>query len=73
MRAAEQKREGRVIDVAYLPGPTKHSAMVEIRLTSGTERIHARLVPTGFLTQEQMDVREGDTVTVTGYWGRSCW
>jgi len=42
--------------------------MVEIRLMVGTEQILARLGPTGFLRQQQMDVREGDTVSVAGYW-----
>ena len=66
--AAEQSREGQVVEVVYLPGATKDTAMVEIRLMVGTEQILARLGPTGFLRQQQMDVREGDTVSVAGYW-----
>jgi hypothetical protein len=68
VRAPEQSREGKVVEVVYLPGSTKDTAMVEIRLMVGTERIQARLGPTGFLKQNQMDVHEGDTVSLTGYW-----
>ena len=42
--------------------------MVEIRLTAGTEPVLARLGPSGFLHRNGLDIREGDTVTVTGYW-----
>jgi ribosomal protein S28E/S33 len=66
--AAEQAREGKVTEVTYLPGATKDAAMVEIRLLAGTEEILARLGPSGYLHQYQMDVREGDTVRVSGYW-----
>ena len=68
MRATVQSHEGKVVEVVYLPGSTKATAMMEIRLMVGTEHIQARLGPTGFLKQNQMDVHEGDTVSVAGYW-----
>ena len=53
---------------ADVPGSTPDTAMVEIRLIAGTDPILARLGPAGFLRQSQMNVGEGDTVIVTGYW-----
>ena len=66
--AASETREGKVVEVIYLPGATKDTAMVEVRLMAGGQPVLARLAPTGFLHQNQADIREGDTVTVTGYW-----
>ncbi len=66
--AAAETREGKVSEVIYLPGPTRDTAMIEVRLMAGTAEVLARLAPTGFLHQNQMDIREGDTVSVTGYW-----
>jgi len=66
--AAVETREGKVAEVVYLPGPTRDTAMVELRILAGTSRVLARLAPAGFLHQNEMDIREGDTVSVTGYW-----
>jgi len=68
MRATEASRSGKVAEVVYLPGSTKDTAMVELRLTAGTERVQVRLGPTGFLRQSEMEVREGEAISVTGYW-----
>ena len=66
--AAGQSREGKVVEVIYLPGATRDSGMVEVRMMAGNQQILARLAPSGFLHQNRMDVREGDTISVTGYW-----
>lgn len=66
--AAEESREGRVVEVIYLQGMTRDTATVEVRLLAGTEKVLARLGPSGFLHQNDMDVKEGDTLGVTGYW-----
>lgn len=66
--AAAETRQGKVSEVIYLPGPTRDTAMVEVRLMAGTGEVLARLAPTGFLHRNQMDIREGDTVSITGYW-----
>jgi len=66
--AAGQSREGKVVEVIYLPGATRDSGMVEVRMMAGNQQILARLAPSGFLHQNQMDIREGDTIGITGYW-----
>jgi len=66
--AVEQSREGKVVEVIYLPGAASDSGMVEARLMAGSQQILVRLAPSGFLHRNQMDIREGDTLTVTGYW-----
>lgn len=67
VRAAEQSLAGKVVEVIYLPGASEDTGMVEARLMAGTQAVTARLGPSGFLHQNQMDIREGDTITVTGY------
>jgi hypothetical protein len=66
--AAEETHEGRVLQVDYLPGATKDTAQVQIHLQAGAELILAKLGPSGFLRQNGVAVREGDTVSLTGYW-----
>jgi hypothetical protein len=53
--------------VIYLPGATPDTAIVELRLLSGTATIPVRLGPAGFLKQNQVNLKEGDAITVTGY------
>jgi hypothetical protein len=62
-----QSREGKVTEVNYLPGASPDTAMVEIRMVSGTGTTPIRLGPAGFLRDNQLTVREGDAVRVTGY------
>jgi hypothetical protein len=62
-----QTYEGKIAEIIYLPGATPDSAMVEIRLLSGTSDTPVRLGPAGFLKQNQLNLKEGDTITVTGY------
>ena len=66
--AAEQSREGKVIEVIYLPGAASDTGMVEVRLMAGSQQVTARLAPSEYLHQNRMDLREGDTISVTGYW-----
>jgi hypothetical protein len=68
IRAGLQSREGKVAEVNYLPGATPETAMVEIRLAAGTEQVLVRLGPAGFLGANQVRLREGDSILVTGYW-----
>jgi hypothetical protein len=42
--------------------------MVELRLAAESEPVLARLAPAGFLRYNQISVREGDSIRVTGYW-----
>lgn len=64
----EETRDGKIVEVNYLPGMTRDTATVEVALMAGTEKVLARLGPSGYLHQNEMDLREGDTVTVAGYW-----
>lgn len=65
--AASEAREGKVVEVIYLPGATEDSGMVEIRLqTAGQARV-VQLAPSGFLKQGGLILREGDTVKIKGY------
>lgn len=66
--ATDASLEGKVIEVVYLPGATQETATVEARLPSDTEEILARLGPIGFLHSKELDLREGDTISVSGYW-----
>ena len=63
-----QSCEGKVIEVICLPGSTPDTGVVEIRLIAGVDPLLARLGTAGFLGQNQMNVREGDMVIVTGCW-----
>lgn len=65
--AGLQSREGKVAEVNYLPGGSPDTAMVEIRVLSGTDTTPIRLGPAGFLRDKQLTLREGDAVRVTGY------
>jgi hypothetical protein len=68
IQADLQSREGKVIEVNYLPGATPDTSMVEIRLAAGTDPILARIGPAGFLRSNQVNLREGDSIRLTGYW-----
>ena len=68
IRAAEDTREGKVSEVIYLPGRTRDAAMVQIKLAAGTDQILIRLGPVGFLSNNDVNVREGDSIRVDGYW-----
>ena len=65
--ANAQTHDGNVAEVNYLPGATPDTAMVELRLLAGTTNILVRLGPAGFLKQNQLSLKEGDAITVTGY------
>jgi hypothetical protein len=41
--------------------------MVELRLANGTTDLLVRLGPAGFLKQNQLNLKEGDAISVTGY------
>jgi hypothetical protein len=62
-----QSYEGKVAEVIYLPGVTAETAMVELRLQAGSETIPVRLGPAGFLKHNQLNLKEGDAITVLGY------
>jgi hypothetical protein len=67
--AAQQSIEGKITEVVYLPGSTRDTAMVELRLaTSSQGDVIVRLAPVNVLRQLQVDLREGETVRVNGYW-----
>ena len=52
--------DGKISEIIYLPGPTADSAM-------GGRAALVRLAPVGLLKQSQLALREGDTVSVTGF------
>lgn len=64
--ARVQTHAGKIAEVVYLPGATPERAMVEIRLAE-TDGVLVRLGPAGFLNQNGLTLREGDSITVTGY------
>jgi hypothetical protein len=59
--------EGKIIEIDYLPGSTAASAMVEVRLQSAGQSRLIRLAPVGFLKQNGVLLREGDTISVKGF------
>ena len=59
--------EGKITEVVYLPGSAADNGMVEVRLQSGTESTLVRLAPSGFLKQQGLVLREGETVILKGY------
>jgi translation initiation factor IF-1 len=63
-----QTLTGKVVEVVYLPGPSPDAAMVELRLQEGSGKPQlVRLAPSGYLKDNGLRIREGDTVTVKGY------
>jgi hypothetical protein len=65
--ASAETHDGKIAEVIYLPGANPDTAMVELRLLSGSATIPVRLGPAGFLKQNQLNLKEGDAITVTGY------
>jgi len=59
--------DGKVSEIIYLPGATADSTMVEARVSTGAQATLVRLAPVGLLKQGQLALREGDTVSVTGF------
>lgn len=59
--------EGKISEIIYLPGATADSAMVEARVVADARMTLVRLAPVGLLKQSQLVLREGDTVSVTGF------
>ena len=68
-RAATAPRvvDGTISEIIYLPGTTADSAMVEARVVASGRATLVRLAPVGLLKQSQLVLREGDTVSVTGF------
>jgi F420-0:gamma-glutamyl ligase len=62
-----QTAPGTITEVEYLPGATPDSSMVEIHLQSAGQSRLVRLAPVGFLKQSGLLLREGDSVSVTGF------
>jgi hypothetical protein len=62
-----QKAEGKITEIVYLPGTTPDSGMVEVRIQSAGQSQLIRLAPEGFLKQNALLLREGDTVMVKGF------
>jgi len=59
--------DGKISEIIYLPGATADSAMVEARVIASAQVTLVRLAPVGLLKQSQLVLREGDTVSVTGF------
>ncbi len=66
-RMEAQVVEGKIAEIIYLPGATSDGGMVEVRVLSAGKTNLVRLAPVGLLKQKQLVLREGDTVTMTGY------
>lgn len=62
-----QAVEGKVSEIIYLPGVTSDSGLVEARVFSAGSSTLVRLAPVGLLKQRQLVLREGDSVSITGY------
>jgi len=65
--AAPKAVDGKITEIDYLPGATADSAMVEARVLVGGRTTQVQLAPVGLLKQSQLLLREGDTVSVTGF------
>ena len=65
--AALKVFDGTISEIVYLPGATAGSAMVEARVSTSGRTTLVRLAPVGLLKQSQLALREGDTVSVTGF------
>jgi len=59
--------DGKILEIIYLPGASTDSAMVEARVLASGQATLVRLAPVGLLKQSQLMLREGDTVSVTGF------
>ena len=59
--------DGKISEIIYLPGATADSALVEARVVASGRATLVRLAPVGLLKQNQLVLREGDTVSVTGF------
>jgi len=59
--------DGKISEIIYLPGATAESAMVEARVFASERTTLVRLAPVGLLKQSHLVLREGDTVSVTGF------
>ena len=65
---AVETLEGKVAEVVYLPGPSAGASMVELRLQAAAGKPQlVRLAPSGYLKDNRLLIREGDTVTIKGY------
>jgi len=68
IHAKQKSQEGKITEINYLPGLTPEGATVQIRLLAGPEALLVRLAPIGFLRENDMELKEGDTLGLTGYW-----
>jgi hypothetical protein len=59
--------EGKIAEVIYLPGAAPETALVEVRLQLGERVMVARLAPADFLKRGEVVLKEGDSISVTGY------
>lgn len=59
--------EGRIAEVIYLPGVNPTDGMVEMQVASGEQQTLVRLAPAGFLERHTALLKEGETVSLTGY------
>jgi hypothetical protein len=59
--------DGKISEIIYLPGATADTALVEARVVASGRVTLVRLAPVGLLKQNQLVLREGDTVSVTGF------
>jgi hypothetical protein len=59
--------DGKISEIIYFQGATADSAMVEARVLASGQATLVRLGPVGLLKQNQLVLREGDTVSVTGF------
>ena len=64
---AQKVVDGKVSEIIYLPGANPESAMVEIRLDSAAGAALVQLAPVGLLKQNQLILRQGDAISITGF------
>ena len=67
-RAKEALQEGKIAEINYLPGLTPEDATVQVRLLADAKASLIRLAPIGFLHENELELKEGDTLSVIGYW-----
>ena len=59
-----QELSGKIEELIYLPG----SSPVELRLKTEQSTAHVRLGPAAYLADHKLSLREGQDLTVIGFW-----
>jgi hypothetical protein len=67
IKPAPRTLDGTIAEIIYLPAVDSNGGMVEARLVSDTRSTLVRLAPVALLKKKGLVLREGDTISLTGY------